>query len=460
MNDSHAEIVIAGAGIGGVATAYHLARKYGKTDVLIIDPEPPLSVTSDKSFEGYRNWWPGPDDAMVSLTNDSIDMIEAIHRQHPDYVQMDRNGYVFASQDPGKAAEVLASARESCALGAGELRVHRGQPGDPLYRPACSHGVWDAPDGADVILDRALIRQHFPHLHPDTAVVLHTRRCGIFSARMCGSFMLEQAQAHGVRFVTGEVVGVTCLDGAVTAVDVQTPAGRQTITTDNFVVAAGPGQKRVAALLGVDLPVTAELHMKVSVEDREHVLPRDLPITVSLDRVYLDWSDEERELLAESEETAWLLAELPDMAIARAEGGPESNNILLQWHYRLQPPEPAFPLPMDPDFPEYVLRGVSKMLPGLSVYKDRLPKPFVDGGYYVRTSENRPIIGPLPVRGAFIIGALSGSGMQLAPAGGELLADHIAGGTLPHYAAAFRLERFDDPEYLRLIEAWGYTGNI
>ena len=89
-----------------------------------------------------------------------------------------------------------------------------------------------------------------------------------------------------------------------------------------------------------------------------------------------------------------------------------------------------------------------------------MPKPFVDGGYYVRTSENRPIIGPLPVRGAFIIGALSGSGMQLAPAGGELLADHIAGGTMPHYAAAFRLERFDDPEYLRLIEAWGYTGNI
>ena len=47
MKDLHADIVIAGAGIGGVATAYHLARKYGQTDVLLIDPEPPLSVTSD-----------------------------------------------------------------------------------------------------------------------------------------------------------------------------------------------------------------------------------------------------------------------------------------------------------------------------------------------------------------------------------------------------------------------------
>ena len=132
---------------------------------------------------------------MVSLTNDSIDILEEIHRQHPDYVQMDRNGYVFASQDLGKADDLLASARESCALGAGELRVLRGRPGDPVYRPARSHGVWDAPDGADVILDRTLIRQHFAHLHPDTAVVLHTRRCGIFSARMCGTYMLEQAQA-------------------------------------------------------------------------------------------------------------------------------------------------------------------------------------------------------------------------------------------------------------------------
>ena len=50
--------------------------------------------------------------------------------------------------------------------------------------------------------------------------------------------------------------------------------------------------------------------------------------------------------------------------------------------------------------------------------------------------------------------------MQLAPAGGELLADHIAGDSLPPYADAFRLERFDDPEYLKLVEEWGYTGNI
>ena len=52
------------AGIAGVATAYHLTRQ-GVTDVVLVDERPPLSLTSDKSTEGYRNWWPGPGDAMV-----------------------------------------------------------------------------------------------------------------------------------------------------------------------------------------------------------------------------------------------------------------------------------------------------------------------------------------------------------------------------------------------------------
>ncbi len=71
-------IVIVGAGIAGVATAYHLAVKRGVRDVLLVDSRPPLSLTSDKSTEAYRNWWPGPDGAMVGLMNRSIDLLEAL----------------------------------------------------------------------------------------------------------------------------------------------------------------------------------------------------------------------------------------------------------------------------------------------------------------------------------------------------------------------------------------------
>lgn len=100
------------------------------------------------------------------------------------------------------------------------------------------------------------------------------------------------------------------------------------------------------------------------------------------------------------------------------------------------------------------------MIPGLNAYLGRLPKPAVDGGYYTKTRENRPLIGPLPVEGAYVIGALSGFGLMAASAAGELLADYLTGSILPPYAPAFSLERYQDPEYQKLLQAWDQTGQI
>jgi glycine/D-amino acid oxidase-like deaminating enzyme len=91
------------------------------------------------------------------------------------------------------------------------------------------------------------------------------------------------------------------------------------------------------------------------------------------------------------------------------------------------------------------------MAPGLSTYFNRMGKPSVDGGYYCKTQENRPLIGPLPIEGAYLIGALSGYGVMACQAAGELLAAHITGSTLPDYAPSFLLERYDDPAYLALL---------
>jgi len=107
-----------------------------------------------------------------------------------------------------------------------------------------------------------------------------------------------------------------------------------------------------------------------------------------------------------------------------------------------------------------VLRGMSVMVPALSAYFGRTPKPVVDGGYYTKTRENRPLIGPLPVEGAYIFGALSGFGQMASSAGGELLAAHITGSSLPDYAPVFSLERYEDPEYQQLLEEWGASGQL
>ena len=46
-----ADVVIAGAGIAGISTAFHLAVRLGVERVVICDPLPPMTLTSDKSTE-------------------------------------------------------------------------------------------------------------------------------------------------------------------------------------------------------------------------------------------------------------------------------------------------------------------------------------------------------------------------------------------------------------------------
>jgi glycine/D-amino acid oxidase-like deaminating enzyme len=177
------------------------------------------------------------------------------------------------------------------------------------------------------------------------------------------------------------------------------------------------------------------------------------------DPVRLPWTDEEREVLAEADETRWLLNELPAGLHGRPEG--EGDMFLLQWAYHpLDAVEPVFPVPLDPQLPEVALRGMANVLPGLAVYFNQIPKPFVDGGYYARTPENRPLIGPLSVEGAYIIGGLGGFGMMASCGASDLLAKHITGSELPSYAPAFLLSRYEDPVYQKLLREWGASGQI
>ena len=76
-----AEIVIAGAGMAGIAAAHQLAVRDGVARVVLVDPREPLSLTSSKGTEAYRNYWPGPDDTMVRFMDRSIDLLDALDRE-------------------------------------------------------------------------------------------------------------------------------------------------------------------------------------------------------------------------------------------------------------------------------------------------------------------------------------------------------------------------------------------
>ncbi|MGW8144157.1 MAG: FAD-dependent oxidoreductase, partial [Anaerolineales bacterium] len=171
-------IVICGAGIAGISTAYHLAVVNGIKGIVIVDERPPLSLTSDKSTECYRNWWPGPGTAMVSLMNRSIDLLEDLALKNNNSFHLNRRGYLFLTGNEDNVPGMLKKARESSSLGAGDLRVHRGKSGDPPYESPADHGFTNSPGGADLILDPGLIRKHYPEVTDEAVAGLHIRRAG------------------------------------------------------------------------------------------------------------------------------------------------------------------------------------------------------------------------------------------------------------------------------------------
>jgi glycine/D-amino acid oxidase-like deaminating enzyme len=205
--------------------------------------------------------------------------------------------------------------------------------------------------------------------------------------------------------------------------------------------------------------VFCERHAKIAFDDVLGAMPREAPLTIWTDPVRLPWSEDERAELEASEHRR-LLDEFPAGVHGRPEGAGESRSVLLIWTYDAGPVEPTFPLEFEAAYPEIVIRGMSRMVPAMAGYLSRLPRAFVDGGYYTKTRENRFLAGPLPVEGAYVIGALSGYGLMSSNTAADLLAAHITGAPLPSYAPAFTLSRYDDPAYKAVLETWSDSGQL
>jgi glycine/D-amino acid oxidase-like deaminating enzyme len=272
-------------------------------------------------------------------------------------------------------------------------------------------------------------------------------------------YLLERARDKGVRLLEGRVEGVETAGGRVAAVKVRTAGGTRALATPRFVAAGGPLIGALGRLVGAELPVFCERHAKVAFDDVLGALPRDAPLTIWTDPVRLPWSEDERAELAASEHRR-LLDEFPAGVHGRPEGVGESRSVLLIWTYDVEPVAPTFPVEFDPTYAEIVIRGMSRMVPAMAGYLPRLPRAFVDGGYYTKTRENRFLAGPLPLPGAYVLGGLSGYGIMASNTAADLLADHVTGRPLPAYAPAFLPSRYEDPAYLALLERWGDSGQL
>ena len=301
MSRSTAEVVVVGAGIAGISAAFHLAVREGVDGVVLVEAGDPLALTSDKSTECYRNWWPGPGDAMVAFMNRSIDLLEQFERESGGRLRLNRRGYLFATAEPSRIEALRAMAEDAQSLGAGELRVHDGAGAGPDYVRSPAHGIEGVPPGSDLLTDPALVRAEFPYLDPAVVAVLHARRCGWLSAQQLGMWMLERARERGVKLIRGRVTGVDARGGRVRTVSVARPGERVEIDTGTLVLSPGPHLAELAHALGVELPVACERHLKVVFRDTERAVPGDAPLLIWADPVELPWSDDERAVLAADE---------------------------------------------------------------------------------------------------------------------------------------------------------------
>lgn len=444
-----AEIIVCGAGITGISAAYHLSKN-GIKDILIIDERPPLSFTSDRSTECYRNWW--QDIEMVALMNRSIDIMESLAKESGNSFHMNRRGYLYVTADEVLAKKMESDARLTSEFGAGPIQIH--STDDSNYRQSNLEEP-PPPTGADLLLGGDLIQKHYPYVTDKAVAALHVRRAGWLSAQQLGMHLLETARGFGVRYEAAKVIGVDIKADHVQGVQL---SNGNRIECPIFVNAAGPYLKEVGKLLGIDIPVFNELHLKAVIKDTFGVVGRDAPLLIWNDPQTLTWEEAEYEFLHNDNETRWMTEALPAGAHTRPEGA--GNDIIMLWEYKNKIAEVADPPLLDEQYPELTLRGLAAMLPRMQEYFAKMPRPQLDGGYYTKTRENRPIIGPTSVEGAYVAGAVSGYGIMAACGVGELLAAQVIGQDLPFYAKAFELSRYDDPDYQKKLENWSDSGQL
>ena len=447
-DEDRIDTVVIGAGTIGIAVAYYLVTRHGVRDIVLVDPRDPMSLTSAQSGENYRNWWPHP--VMTAFTDHSIGLLEEIAAASGNRINMTRRGYALVSRraEPQDLIDDLYTGYGAEA--AHLIRVHAAGAA-PTYRPAT--GKWDeAPGGVDVLLDRSLIRTTFPGFAPDVAAVLHIRRAGSISGQQLGQFMLEAIRAAGGKVQRAKVVAI---DGnAPFVLDLEQEGGSKKLRADRVINAAGPFFKDVAALLGESLPVSCVFQQKIAFEDRAGAIPRTMPFSIDLDGQKIAWTEEERAILEQEPEAAKLLAQMPGGIHCRPDGAEGGKWIKLGWAYNATPTDPHAEDPIDPQFPDTVLRGASRLNPTLATYIGRLPRNARHyGGYYTMTGENWPLIGPMKTAGAFMAGALSGYGTMSACATGALCAAWATGSEIPAYASGLGLERYRDAALMAQLTA-------
>lgn len=179
-----------------------------------------------------------------------------------------------------------------------------------------------------------------------------------------------------------------------------------------------------------DIPLYNELHARVRVRDPLGLYPDGHTFAIWDDPVKITWPDAVRRRIEEAREHGHvqhadlLLGEMPPGDHLRPltlDEGKGERAFYGIWTYDtavFPGSGPVYPPPIDPFYGQAVLRGLVHMVPALAAYLDEERFKVDDlitvtGGYYCKTPENMPLLGPLrDIEGLFVCGALSGFGVM------------------------------------------------
>lgn len=226
-----AEVVVVGGGVNGCSIAFHLARR-GTRNIVLIEKghvaSGPTGVSSGVVRQHYTH------ETLAAMARDSVRVFEHFRDETGGDAAFVQCGVVFLSGSENAA--VLASTvemhrrigiRESL-LSAGELKAM-----DPeLFDEDVACGAYD-PDGG--YADPTLAANSFAD-----------------AAKRLGVEILKRTTVTDLRLDGGKVAGVTTDKGD--------------IATGTVINAAGAWGARIAAMAGVEIPITVTRHAVVVTE--------------------------------------------------------------------------------------------------------------------------------------------------------------------------------------------------
>lgn len=377
MNGEGPVVCVVGAGAIGLCSALELARR-GAAAVNVIDARHVAAGSSGLSVGIVETQY--LDRLDIELRVRSMRTFRWLEREHG--LRVVHNGYLRLGHD----ADARATFERS-------VEIQRGL------------GVADA-----TVLDREQVARLVPDMRTeDVCAGLLGRSDGFLDGHLYCGLLAELAARAGVKLSNGtELLGAE--PGSAGGLRLSTSTGD--LRCDVVVDAAGPWAGRVAAVLGGTLELVPQRHQASIVH-----LPHELSYTMPSVMDYSPGSGA-RGLYFRHDGPGRLIAGLHGEEPTDAEADPDS--------YVGQ---------ADEDFLRELAFKLSGRLPGL------VDSTLAGGwaGLYPASLTGRPIVGPV-MGGAPVIvaGGAGGSGIQISPVLGELVADWVLDGE-PRAVAGARL---------------------